>query len=561
MPEPLGGNKNSFLSRLLGRKATAHNNSNNPISSSSDTVRLTSSHSAPPTSRRRTTNDLHRAAYAAILADPREYASFRHQLADRPDCVALMAFRDGYARLHDLLSAIAAGVAASSEDREEEHEGSDDGERVSEDRSTDSTATIPIPPWLGSLLLRFTETFVQPGGTDEIKLLSSAARKQVAVGMEHVDQNRVRATVLDLAASEVDEALYRRWHAEVIVRREEEEEERFNATGNTTQRSASAARAAERTHSDPSGRSSLDAATARRVSHGTRNREPSFGSDGDASDIAFNPTSSPSSSPTTAARSPNRWRALTMLANTGKPRKSSSSSSTSSSPGTGSPMARGSSADQIVLGQQYKQLQEPVSYKYEYTRDSFVRLLFDPEAYADFVAFARETLCLENILFYEAIIRLELSIADSLPQPNPLPSPTTTGLTRSLTRFLENNAVPTTYDPDRYTVPTACITTLMILYTTFLMPQAQHEVNISHALRKAIAGQLRRDGDGDGEVHVVAADEEAVKITVFDAAVDEILDMLYRNTYALFLKMSETPEGVGRRRGRSHGAGSGPRPV
>ncbi|KAJ3180446.1 hypothetical protein HDU87_001955 [Geranomyces variabilis] len=199
---------------------------------------------------------------------------------------------------------------------------------------------------------------------------------------------------------------------------------------------------------------------------------------------------------------------------------------------------------------------------YQYTREDFIRLLFDIEGYSDFVAFAKETLCLENIMFYEAFVRLELQIGETLPADaatGGIIPRTDTGLTRCLVRFLENNALqPTRPDPQQYHVPAPLMTNLILFYSTFIMPGAQHEVNISHALRKAIVGALhKRGGDEDGAEGIggkglpALVRDQGVAISVFDDAADEILDMLYRNTYHLYLRQ--------RADGAGAGTGSGPR--
>lgn len=145
----------------------------------------------------------------------------------------------------------------------------------------------------------------------------------------------------------------------------------------------------------------------------------------------------------------------------------------------------------------------------------------------------QDTLCLENIMFYEAYIRLELQIAESLPAAAGVPKPET-GLTRCLLRFLENNAAsPTSSTAHQYLIPPSIMNHVLLFYSTFIMPCAQHEVNITHAIRRRIITQLQQKDEAGVPAAMAPS---GIPITVFDAAVDEILDLLYRNTFHLFLK-------------------------
>ncbi|KAI8918440.1 hypothetical protein DFJ77DRAFT_508675 [Powellomyces hirtus] len=414
-----------------------------------------------------------RQAFARLLLDHRQYAEFRLRFSTEMECTPLILFRDGYLRLENLLRTIASGADVTTAPPKVPGEPLsikrflEGGHQQSPDPAT--AEIITIPDWLSTLLLRFQKTFIMEGANEEVKGLSSAARLSVAYGMKNIDENRVRVSVLDQAANEVNEILFTRWYPEFLG---------FDAGA----REGAISEAAELEYV-PSADNALI------PSHSKGRRGVSLGSEEELRN-----------------RRPSRWRAFTLI---------------------GKNKSRASSADAA---------EEVAHNKLLYTRDGFVRMLFHAESYAEFVTFARDTLCLENIMFYESFVRLELQIAESLPAASGVP-PADTGLTRCLVRFLENNALSSAYDPENYLVPPSIMNNLILFYSTFIMPGAQHEVNISHALRKGIIKELQQKDEETGIPALVAA--EGVPITVFDAAADEILDMLYRNTFHLFLRQRE----------------------
>ncbi|KAJ3164269.1 hypothetical protein HDU88_005581 [Geranomyces variabilis] len=580
---PPGG----FLAKLRLRKATDASTSSTNTNTSSSSSSLQPPPPPPLKPSIRTSSSafssMHdpqrpsRKAFAALLSDPHQFAPFRQKYSSHPECAPLILFCDGYNRLETLLIAICTGtdvhsaaLLATPTDQSAIRRFLDEAKspiiQDNDDDDGDDSAfpdIVSIPEWLSTLLLRFQETFVMSGGQHEIKQLSSAARLSVAYGLKHIGENRVRVSVFDECAAEVHEMLFERYYPEFLAsganlhRLRESGGQQYHhphphppPPSVYASASASVARAAEETSAGPfrgeqiAARNSRSRSSSRNNNHrsdissNSQSRSRSRSRSHSSEDERDSRLLRPSASSQQQSGRQFKWKSLTLL---------------------GRSKSRASSADRVKQGTTTPPPMPPMPY--QYTREDFIRLLFDVEGYSDFVAFAKETLCLENIMFYEAFVRLELQIGETLPADaatGGIIPRTDTGLTRCLVRFLENNALqPTRPDPQQYYVPTPLMTNLILFYSTFIMPGAQHEVNISHALRKAIVSALHKRGDEEGAEGIggkglpALVRDQGVAISVFDDAADEILDMLYRNTYHLYLRQRADAGGGS--------GGSGPR--
>ncbi|TPX63400.1 hypothetical protein SpCBS45565_g06651 [Spizellomyces sp. 'palustris'] len=424
------------------------------------------------------TLDGSRDSFAKVLGDAQLYTEFRQKFSSSTEGAPLLLFRDGYIRLESLLLAIAAGADIR-------HALPDPGvppcirrflraETHSSGSSNSNDEVITVPDWLTTLLNRFYRSFVITGGPEEIVGLSQAVQQSVADKLTLLDENRVPVSVLDDAADEVHELLYKRFYPEFLA----------------SKRGKSPVSDLE----EAVGRLSLDAGLTRKA--GGRKRVSSL--------------SSEDSDSSAASKGRRKWLGL------GK--------------GVGNPVGNPSKSRASSVDGEEPELE------LQYTRDCFIRVLYHQELYAELVEFAKETLCLENIMFYEAYIRLELQISEALPEFAGVPKPEI-GLTRCLLRFLEQNtstvANPTT---TTHMIPASIMDHVLLFYSAFIMPGAQHEVNISHAIRRGIITRLQQRNEAGVPALVAPA---GISVTVFDPAVDEILDLLYRNTFHLFLKHHE----------------------
>ncbi|KAI8826697.1 uncharacterized protein EV422DRAFT_562750 [Fimicolochytrium jonesii] len=189
----------------------------------------------------------------------------------------------------------------------------------------------------------------------------------------------------------------------------------------------------------------------------------------------------------------------------------------------------------------------------KYTRESFVDMLFDTHLYEKFVAFAKATLCTENVMFYEAFVHLEVLLAKYVPVEIQMEA----GMTRCLTRFLleqssrssspastKGNSVP------RSSLPIEVQQAITQFYRTFIMAGSPFEVNISHAIRQNVVDSLPEmfATQNMSEKGISLSENNVdcdIPVTIFDEAADEILDLLFRNTFHLFVTQQYEPSGLG----------------
>ncbi|KAJ3112118.1 hypothetical protein HDU96_004922 [Phlyctochytrium bullatum] len=186
----------------------------------------------------------------------------------------------------------------------------------------------------------------------------------------------------------------------------------------------------------------------------------------------------------------------------------------------------------------------------QFTRESFARVMVDPRLHGSFVEFVEHEHCGENIQFYEALAKLEdliasSTLASSIQEAAAYESARSAGATHALARFLRASATATGSSHEEPTnassvlvylpplpyipAPPSLRSKYVEMYNTFIAQASPQEVNVTDATRRRIAAALAPALAGD------AGDDAAPPATVFDAAGDEIVDLLYRDTFKRFV--------------------------
>ncbi|KAJ1566283.1 hypothetical protein HK096_001908, partial [Nowakowskiella sp. JEL0078] len=84
-------------------------------------------------------------------------------------------------------------------------------------------------------------------------------------------------------------------------------------------------------------------------------------------------------------------------------------------------------------------------------------------------------------------------------------------------------------------VPVWVVSHFLLFYDTYLPAGSEHEVNIPGTLRKRITDTL------------VSGGAYKIPVTIFDEAADEVMRMLYLNTFARFVQLKRGPSQTGQR--------------
>ncbi|KAJ3308515.1 hypothetical protein HDU76_003895 [Blyttiomyces sp. JEL0837] len=154
-----------------------------------------------------------------------------------------------------------------------------------------------------------------------------------------------------------------------------------------------------------------------------------------------------------------------------------------------------------------------------FSKESFERALTEEELFKEFKDYALKVdLCMENIMFWESIVELEALLTESDPYYGYY---LTEPLTWALSRFL-NNPICTHYPI--IPVPLDLHPHFLYFHSVFLSNNAPSEVNILGTVRKAIEIKIQ-SGRFNSDV--------------FDKAVDEVISLLYLNTFRGFVASKE----------------------
>ncbi|KAJ3208267.1 hypothetical protein HDU67_006922 [Dinochytrium kinnereticum] len=168
-----------------------------------------------------------------------------------------------------------------------------------------------------------------------------------------------------------------------------------------------------------------------------------------------------------------------------------------------------------------------------FSKDGFERILTEWALFCEFKHYALTVdLCMENIRFWESVVELEDLLSDVDPSYR-------NGLeasgTWALSRFLNS---PVSHLAPIITVPQDLVAHFLYFHATFLARDAPLEVNIPGSVRNRIQTEIgnRSGGAKEGEATNGAT---GFKSNVFDQAVDEVVSLLYLNTFRGFVAYRE----------------------
>ncbi|KAJ3104524.1 hypothetical protein HDU97_009137 [Phlyctochytrium planicorne] len=203
----------------------------------------------------------------------------------------------------------------------------------------------------------------------------------------------------------------------------------------------------------------------------------------------------------------------------------------------------------------------------QFSRESFARVMVDPNLYSAFVDYVEIEHCGENIQFYQELCKLEDLVAcslmaSSIQEAAAYESARSIGSTHALARFLRAAATTSQTNIEESTAITSVLITLPPLpvqalpppnlrtkyfdiFTTFIAQGSPMEINVTDATRKRIANALvpilsisavsSKTGSPSPAAPEPGAQFESFPCTVFNAAGDEIVDLLYRDTFKRFV--------------------------
>ncbi|KAJ3133289.1 hypothetical protein HK101_004468, partial [Irineochytrium annulatum] len=226
----------------------------------------------------------------------------------------------------------------------------------------------------------------------------------------------------------------------------------------------------------------------------------------------------------------------------------------------------------------------------QFTREWFARVMVDVELNKLFTEFVEMEHCTENMVFYNELNKLEDLIASqtvttSITEAAAYESARSAGSSHALARFLRAAAAASAYTASAVTTPKASldedrdaarrhahsasqnaasailaalpplppnaapnnlIPHYVDIFMTFIAAGSKEEVNVTDATRKRIAGALKEAVDTFSVSSVTASANKADALaksslaspllsTIFDPVGDEIVDLLYRDTFKRFV--------------------------
>ncbi|KAJ3118586.1 hypothetical protein HDU96_000047 [Phlyctochytrium bullatum] len=180
-----------------------------------------------------------------------------------------------------------------------------------------------------------------------------------------------------------------------------------------------------------------------------------------------------------------------------------------------------------------------------FNKESFERVLMEWELFCEFRHYSLTVdLCMENIQFWESVCELEELLSEHDPTyRNGLDSSTSTW---ALTRFL-NKPQAALYPV--YPVPASVATHFLYFHATFLARDAPLEVNVPGKVRFRIQSDIAKRPSSAGKGQAAG---DGFLTNIFDQAVDEVIGLLYLNTFKGFVSHRDKNGPV-----FSHGAPSG----
>ncbi|KAJ3412329.1 hypothetical protein HDV05_000926 [Chytridiales sp. JEL 0842] len=217
----------------------------------------------------------------------------------------------------------------------------------------------------------------------------------------------------------------------------------------------------------------------------------------------------------------------------------------------------------------------------QFTREAFARFLADEGLMAEFSEFIELEHCSENLLFYKELALLEDLAAAHTPAAsidlvNAYEAARAVGATQVLARFLRaananNSSCDTSQQQQQQQqashllinlpslspsqpVPQKLIQVYADFCKFFFLPGSPYEVNITASSRRRLLTKVFGTSDVGADTVPVGLVEKKEKpevlvdvetttdvfeMTVFDKAADEVLDMLYRDTFRRFVDVKQ----------------------
>ncbi|KAJ3090280.1 hypothetical protein HK102_004229 [Quaeritorhiza haematococci] len=431
-----------------------------------------------------------RESFARVLTDGGLFTEFK-AFCESDNGGNYLLFCENFTRLEQLVAEAARYGKGGRSDGKTTYPSmvrflSADSKATTSPENSASTA-MEVPVWLVSHFLVFHASFIAPGAPHSV-VISDNARKRISDQLAAGGLHKVRASIFDQSADEVLDALYRSWFPRFLAHR----------TGHPLPPLP------ERLIPEIPPSESPQNVSAERLPGIDQRSNKSDKSEKKKKDGVGVPM--------------NGFEALSALA------------AGNDSGGRKLSLGRNNSASELSSDSPRKS--EVNVGELQYTRESFAKVLYDPVLYSDFQELAEADHCKENLMFFENYTKLEQLLADYVPKygggsrgRTGLSVPKDMSYTRSVARFLhhgtEEAANQQTVD---IPVPVRLVSHFLLFHASFIAPGAPHEVNITDKLRRRIAEQLAAGGG-----HRVPA-------TVFDGAADEVLGLLYQNTFRKFVK-------------------------
>ncbi|KAI9339429.1 hypothetical protein DFJ73DRAFT_948228 [Zopfochytrium polystomum] len=226
-------------------------------------------------------------------------------------------------------------------------------------------------------------------------------------------------------------------------------------------------------------------------------------------------------------------------------------------------------------------LSPPVASVPTFTRESFARVMVDPDLLPDFVSFVELEHCFENILFYGDLMALEDRAASLIPFLTPESSAVymaarSAGSSHALARFLRTNLPPAVSNlpasaaasapggpprahsssvsplvatlsslpplPPAYPVPPQLLSAYRDLYEKFLVHGTLLEINVPDSIRSRVVRAIADLGN---------ANTVLATLTMFDDVADEVLRTLYTDSFQRFVTWRRNGGSVGKQQRQS----------
>lgn len=203
----------------------------------------------------------------------------------------------------------------------------------------------------------------------------------------------------------------------------------------------------------------------------------------------------------------------------------------------------------------YASLNSEKSIEISFTKDCFVRVLYNHAACKEFEGYIevyycptnahQSDHCRENLMFFNSYSKLEKILIENVPLfknvkvcvPVSKTHPHAKIYGGFIAQFLQlddsNNEqtgeLGSPLQANEIYIPSNLYSHYLLFHASYLAPGAPHEVNISDRLRKKIAESLSGKSG------------KRTPANIFEKAVKEVMDLMYLNSYKKFVKTRAVP--------------------